>query len=159
MLFLCAYFLGIIKSNLTYNMIFFIFLSLSMARLTLDATGDEEVILFDESNTLTLPENTQIRNQNTTIDIVQELEFLTSNLQALNNTIQQIRSAGCTWSGVGCHCHFSDSVSTGIPDMVVLVGSNCTNGFLYWTKILDVQAADFIIGCIAANTSLCDMNF
>jgi len=128
------------------------------AGLFIHNNGAQELVPYNATSLLFLPKNTIVGDSLGDLVIVQELRALralvTAQQQQLNSLAVSIsQKVGCAWSGLACHCHYG---TISYQDVFVL-GSNCTNGVLMWTKIMQSAIATSIIGCSFFNTSYCDV--
>lgn len=139
-------------------MILFFCFAITYATLYADRYGNREIVLGNVSASLTLPNSTVISSVNilNTLQqmqqsIIQLQQDLVSQRNQLQQDLAQIR--GCAWEGIACHCKYT----TLGYDMGILIGSNCTNGTLYWVKILNAFAATSSIGCAVFNYTNCSI--
>ena len=120
--------------------------SFAHAGLYLHSNGTQELLPIENAAVI-LPNVTELRIEDTLVNLAAELVAL----RAL------VTRVGCAWQGVGCHCYYHEnSLST---DSAVLIGSNCSEGTLYWVKALDIISACVVYGCQATNGTLCDFYF
>lgn len=119
--------------------------------------------VFVESNgnlgvfgTLMLNSDTLVENSTAHFNLLEELQFLRSQLQRQQQQITQLqqRPTACGWEGIRCQCFYKYSAS--LEDYLVLLSSNCTNGQLINVRILNMIVASQINGCIFNTTGICD---
>lgn len=120
--------------------------SLTNAGLYLHTNGTQELLPVNNASVI-LPPVTEIRVADVLVNLATELAELRA----------RVSTTGCAWQGIGCHCHYHENTLG--TDSVAVVGSNCTNGSLYWVKIIDIITADVVFDCQAANTTLCSFYF
>jgi hypothetical protein len=136
------------------------------ATLYADRYGNREIVLNNRTALLTLPNTTVITDSSDSVNILSALKQLQLQLQQQELVLQQYQQLllsqqtqlnavqqrrACAWEGVGCHCLYSNTAT----DSAVVVGSNCTNGVLYWIRVMDTLVATSFIGCSYFNLSYC----
>lgn len=126
-------------------------ISLSQGRMLLDVQGNLEVVPIRPDSNFTLPNSTLLRDENgETHNLLEELNALK---QILINVQAQltVHPPACDWEGTRCHCFFKSSGP--LDDILILTGSNCTNGRVGATRVLDAVIATTIAGCSVFNTT------
>jgi hypothetical protein len=128
------------------------------AGLFIHSSGAQELVPYNTTSSVMLPNTTVLGDAQGELNLLQELRALrilvTAQQQQLNSLAVSIsQKAGCAWSGLACHCYYGN-IST---DSVTVLGSNCTNGTLMWTKIMDTVVAASVIGCSFFSMSYCDV--
>ena len=115
---------------------------------------------INRSASYSVPKSTCVDTGSGCLNLVAELQALRDLLELQQTQIQSLQqqqnqTRGCAWEGLACHCHYS-TVAT---NDVFIVGSNCTNGVLQWTKIMQSVVATSVIGCQFFNLSYCQHFF
>lgn len=126
---------------------------LVVARLLLDTSGNLEVVPLKLGANFTMPESTYLWNATERLNLVQELTELRLAIAAQQQLIQDLydRGPACDWEGTRCQCFFKSSGT--LDDVLILLGSNCSNGRVGPTRVLDTLIAQTIVGCSFFNTT------
>lgn len=117
-----------------------------LGALYLYSNGTQEI--STHGGPLLLPEDTRLGSS---LSVLQELQALRAEVDALARNAKP----GCAWDGLACQCHYTQRST----QMVLVLGSNCTNGVLQWVKVMDSVIATAIVGCSYFQMDYCDVFF
>lgn len=136
--------------------IVFLLVASAFSRLLLDNRGNLELVPIHAGANFTLPQVTYLRDDTAgeLINLLQLVRSLQASITLLQTQIQGLQVShppACDWEGIRCHCMFKSSPS--LDDVLILIGSNCTNGRVGATKALDAIVATTAAGCSLFNTT------
>lgn len=141
-----------IRHNFYYA--FVLLLSGCGARLLLDVQGNLELVPIRTGANFTIPSDTLLRDESgVPHNLLEELNTIKQTLNNLQLQLQSLTeySPACDWEGTRCHCFYKSSPT--LDDILILTGSNCTNGQIGAMRILDALVATTIVGCSFFNTT------
>jgi hypothetical protein len=123
--------------------------------------GNSELTTLTPQSNLTLPNTTVLNNPlGSTINLLATIQDLQTTViqqqNQINSILSQLRNdtvilQSCTWEGVACYCSYSHTPP--LDDVVILTGTNCSQGQFIWTHVLYALVATSIPGCLSVNTT------
>jgi hypothetical protein len=138
-----------------------IFFCLVQSRLLVHKNGNSELTTLTAQANLTIPNTTVVKNplgvDFNLLSAIQDLQNTVAAQQIqINSLLQQLRNdtvvlSNCPWEGVACYCSYSHTPP--FNDVVILTGTNCSQGQFIWTHVLFSMVATSIPGCGAVNTT------